>query len=107
MRIRLLVPVLVAVLAACSAGDDDFGTGGDVVETGGWATVQQPADRVASIEGFERIGRINLYAYGSRLWEGTLGPNADGESYAFSFHPSTGLLTVAAPDGAAPAAACS
>jgi hypothetical protein len=57
--------------------------------------------RLASIEGFERIGRINLYSYNGKLWEGSLGPDAGGESYAFSFHPATGLLTVSAPDGAA------
>ncbi|MDX1576487.1 MAG: DUF4153 domain-containing protein, partial [Kiloniellales bacterium] len=56
---------------------------------------------LASIEGFERIGRINLYAYGGRLWEGSLGPDAGGESYALSFQPATGRLTVTAPDGAA------
>ena len=36
--------------------------------------------RLASIEGFERIGRINLYTHGGRTWDGTLGPDAGGRA---------------------------
>jgi hypothetical protein len=57
--------------------------------------------RLASIEGFERIGRVQLYAYGDQLWEGSLGPDAGGESYDLRFAPRTGRLVIAAQDGAA------
>jgi len=60
---------------------------------------QQNTD-LASIEGFERVGRINLYAYNDQPWQSTLGPDAGGESYDLSFEPETGRLVVSAADGA-------
>ena len=61
---------------------------------------QQNAN-LASIEGFERIGQVNLYAYGDKPWEATLGPDAGGESYDLTFHPRVGRLVISARDGAA------
>ena len=61
---------------------------------------QQNAN-LASIEGFERIGQVNLYAYGDQPWEGTLGPDAGGESYDLTFQPRVGRLVISAQDGAA------
>jgi len=57
--------------------------------------------RLASIAGFERIGQVNLYAYGDKPWEGTLGPDANGESYDLYFQPKMGRLVISAQDGAA------
>ncbi len=56
---------------------------------------------LASIEGFERIGRVQLYAYNDRLWQGTLGPDASGESYDLRFEAAAGRLVISAQDGAA------
>ncbi len=55
---------------------------------------------LASIEGFERIGRVQLYAYGGQPWQGTLGPDASGESYDLRFEPTAGRLVISAQDGA-------
>jgi hypothetical protein len=60
----------------------------------------QQNTNLASIEGFERIGRVQLYAYGGQLWEGTLGPDAGGESYDLRFAPKAGRLVISAQDGA-------
>ena len=57
--------------------------------------------RLASIEGFERIGRVNLYAYNDQAWQSTLGPDAGGESYDLHFEPTAGRLVISAQDGAA------
>lgn len=56
--------------------------------------------RLASIEGFERIGQVNLYAYGDKPWESTLGPDVNGESYDLYFQPRVGRLVISAQDGA-------
>ncbi len=61
---------------------------------------QQNAN-LASIEGFERIGRVQLYAYNNQLWQSTLGPDASGESYDLRFEPTAGRLVISAQDGAA------
>ena len=61
----------------------------------------QQNTRLASVEGFERIGRVNLYAYNDQAWQGTLGPDAGGESYDLHFEPTAGRLVISAQDGAA------
>jgi hypothetical protein len=50
---------------------------------------------------FERIGRGQLYAYNDRLWQGTLGPDASGESYDLRFDATAGRLVISAQDGTA------
>ena len=64
-------------------------------------TLIPKGDNLASIEGFERIGRVQLYAYNDRLWQGTLGPDASGESYDLRFEAAAGRLVISAQDGAA------
>ena len=49
----------------------------------------QQNSNLTSIEGFERVGRINLYAYNDQPWQSTLGPDAGGESYASRLKSST------------------
>ena len=56
---------------------------------------------LASIEGFERIGRVQLYAYNDQPWRSVLGPDAAGERYDLGFDPKAGRLVIAAEDGAA------
>ena len=71
----------------------------DVALPGFHFYAQQTAS-LAAIEGFERIGRVQLYAYNDQPWRNTLGPDAAGESYDVSFDPTAGRLVVAAQDGA-------
>lgn len=61
----------------------------------------QQTSGLASIEGFERIGRVQLYAYNDQAWQGVLGPDEGGESYTLTYQPASGRLAVAAQDGAA------
>jgi Domain of unknown function (DUF4153) len=60
---------------------------------------QQNAD-LASIEGFERIGRVQLYAYNDQPWQSVLGPDAGGERYDLRFEPTSARLVISAEDGA-------
>jgi len=61
----------------------------------------QQTTSLTSIEGFERIGRVQLYAYNDQPWQSVLGPDAGGESYTLTYEPASGRLVVAAEDGAA------
>ena len=61
---------------------------------------QQNAN-LTSIEGFERMGRAQIYAYNDQTWTANLGPDEEGEIYGFRFEPLTGRFVVSAPDGAA------
>jgi Domain of unknown function (DUF4153) len=72
----------------------------DVALPGFHFYAQQTAS-LAAIEGFERIGRVQLYAYNDQPWRSTLGPDAAGESYDLSFDPTTGRFVIQAQDGAA------
>jgi len=61
----------------------------------------QQTTTLADIAGFERIGRVMLYAYNDQPWQSVLGDAAGGESYTLTYEPASGRLAVAAVDGAA------
>ena len=60
----------------------------------GW----DPAIVESDIEGFDRIGRVQLYAYG-RPWDAVLGPDTGGETYSLRFDPEDGRLVISGQDG--------
>jgi hypothetical protein len=54
---------------------------------------------LSDVEGFDRIGRVQLYAY-NQPWEGVLGPDAGGETYRLRFDPEDGRLVITGQSGA-------
>ncbi|MEE8536341.1 MAG: DUF4153 domain-containing protein [Kiloniellales bacterium] len=64
----------------------------------GFRFYAQQNSLLGDIEGFDRIGRVQLYAYG-QPWKAVLGPDAGGETYSLRFDPEDGHLIISGQTG--------